>query len=82
MRNNPAVILANAEREIGSFYQAVLLGYGADEANTAMKDWLDIAGHLEPLPDEPIRYWRQVTILAADRLASRICCSQVTRLGV
>jgi hypothetical protein len=73
MTDDLASILANAKREIGSFYQAVLLTYGAAEARAAAKDWLDIMESLETLPNKTGRYWRRVTILAADRLATRVC---------
>ncbi len=73
MTDDLALILINAKREIGSFYQAVLKTYGAAEARAAAMDWLDIMESLETLPDKTIRYWRRVTILAADRLATRIC---------
>jgi hypothetical protein len=67
------MILASAKRECGSFYQAVFMTFGAAEARAAVDDWLDITERMEAVPDGTIRYWRQVTILAVDRLATRIC---------
>lgn len=73
MADNMAGMVAKAEREVSSFYQAVLMTYGQDEAMASVRDWLDIMESLESIPDQTIRYWRRVTILAAERLATRIC---------
>lgn len=73
MGNDLTKIVANAEREIASFHKAVLEKYGPSEARLALLDWLDIMESLESLPDKTIRYWRQVTIMAASRLAGRVC---------
>jgi hypothetical protein len=70
---NITAILRSAEREISSFYQAVLRTYGATQAREAAEDWLESMDHAAAPPDDTIRYWRQVTIAAADRLATRIC---------
>jgi len=68
-----AGVLRSAEREISSFYQAVLRTYGVTQARVAAEDWLELMEHSETPTGDPVRYWRRVTITAADRLATRIC---------
>ncbi len=65
--------LKNAEREISSFYRAVLELHGKQQAQKAARDWIELMEAMTSPMDATIRYWRRVTILAADRLASRIC---------
>lgn len=66
-------ILRSAEKEITSFYGAVWELYGKEQAQKAALDWIEVMEATTTPPDETIAYWRRVTILAADRLASRIC---------
>ncbi len=65
--------LKNAEKEISSFYRAVLELHGKQQAQDAARDWIELMEAMTSPIDETIRYWRRVTIIAADRLASRIC---------
>ncbi len=65
--------LKNAEKELSSFYRAVLELHGKEQAQKAARDWIEFLEAMTSPVDETIRYWRRVTILAADRLASRIC---------
>jgi hypothetical protein len=61
--------LAEAERQLAAFHQAVLSLHGPEEAQKASEDWLR---ELETAaPNEPI-HWRHISLVAADRLASRL----------
>ncbi len=60
--------LAEAERQLAAFHQAVLSLHGPEEAQHATEDWLhelETAAHNEPI------HWRRISLATADRLASR-----------
>lgn len=62
--------LAEAERHLAAFHQAVLKMHGAQEAQQAAEDWLrECAAAAEQ--DTLIR-WGHVTAAAASRLAARL----------
>lgn len=66
-------LLAEAERQLAAFHQAVLSLHGPEAAQRAAEDWLhelETAAH-----DEPI-HWGRVTLAAVDRLASRLTDSE------
>jgi hypothetical protein len=73
MADDFILIIRNAEHEISSFYNAVLKTHGAEEAHLATEDWLEVMEDSKAPPDQLPRYWRWITILAAQRLANRIC---------
>ena len=64
-------LLHAAEEELGAFFEAVYRSFGPEEALQASEDWLqELAFWNGPVKAKvPVR---QITIAAADRLASRI----------
>jgi hypothetical protein len=71
--NAIVTILNDAEREVMSFSVAVLRLYGERESAMAVHDWLEITGERTTSPNANPRYWRSITVLAAVRLAVRLC---------
>lgn len=66
------VLLMAAERELAAFYTAVGIRYGLDEARKAAYDWIEEAKTMDLSANGAIPDWCHVSIVAADRLASRI----------
>jgi hypothetical protein len=61
-----------AERELAAFYTAVVGRYGPGEAKRAACDWIEEMETMDWPLDGVDPNWRQVSIVAADRLASRV----------
>jgi hypothetical protein len=61
-----------AERELGAFISAVTQLYGPEEARISAEDWLDELESMDGLPGSTSSEWRQITIAAAARIASRL----------
>jgi hypothetical protein len=63
--------MAEAERELSAFFNAVTELLGPEQATLAAKDWLQ---HLEAMTDLPAspHDWRLVSIEASARLAKRV----------
>jgi hypothetical protein len=67
-----ADLMLTAERELASFYEAIGKRYGMGEARKAAHDWIDEVENMDWPVDGVLPNWRQVSIVAADCLASRI----------
>ena len=67
-----ADLLLTAERELASFYGAIKKSYGGEEATKAAHDWIDEVVAMDWPADGILPNWRDVSIVAADRLASRV----------
>ena len=65
-------LLLTAERELAAFYTAVVRRYSPEEARKAAYDWIDEVATMDWPLDGILPNWRQVSIIAADCLASRI----------
>jgi len=63
---------STAENELAAFYHAVLNQYGAAEAGKAAQDWIEAVENMQLPADGSKPGWRQITITAASRLASRV----------
>lgn len=61
--------LADMERALASFYAAVLMGHGAEEATRASQDWIE---ELRNSGRGQSSDWRSVASAAARRLACRV----------
>lgn len=61
-----------AEKELAAFISAVQSLFGAEQSLQSAEDWIH---ELESLnrEDAAVPDWRQVTIAASVRLASRVC---------
>jgi hypothetical protein len=67
-----AGLLMTAERELATFYTAVLRTFGQEEARRAAYDWIEeMETMIWPL-DGAVPNWRHVSIMAADCLSSRV----------
>jgi len=66
------VLLMTAERELAAFYTAVARRYGPAEASKAAYDWIEEAKTMDWTANEATLNWCYVSIVAADRLASRV----------
>ncbi|MGJ5818374.1 hypothetical protein [Paludibaculum fermentans] len=60
-----------AERELAAFFRAVMELYGPEQAEASAEDWLQALMARCGLPGSG-REWREVSIAAAARLASRV----------
>jgi hypothetical protein len=60
-----------AERELFAFIRVVTELFGAEQARSAARDWLDEADLIDAAPFSSNRDWRSVTISASARLARR-----------
>jgi hypothetical protein len=67
-----ADLLLTAERELASFYGAIEKRCGPEEARKAAHDWIDEVVAMDWPADGILPNWRDVSIVAADRLASRV----------
>lgn len=67
-----ADLLRTAERELSAFYRAILRRYGPEEARTAAFDWIEEVETMDWPLDGVVPNWRRVSIVAADRLSSRV----------
>ena len=67
-----ADILMTAEKELAAFYTAVVRRYGREEARRAAYDWIEEMETMDWPVDRAVPNWRQVSIVAANCLASRI----------
>ena len=65
-------LLTGVEKEFAAFCVAVWNMYGAEEARLAAEDWIEALEMVDWPVDGALPNWRQVTIVAADCLASRI----------
>jgi hypothetical protein len=66
-----AALLPNGERELAAFARAVTEMFGSEQAGQSVKDWLQELQETDrPIDDRPIN-WRNLTVFAAARLASR-----------
>jgi len=61
-----------AERELSAFVGAVAQLYGPEQARLSAEDWLQEAALIDTPPRSTSRDWRNVTIAASARLASRV----------
>jgi hypothetical protein len=71
-----------AGRELASFVAAVTESFGAAQAELAAEDWLDEVEGIDCRQGGPVSCWRQVTIAAASRLASRIAALRPERIAI
>ena len=67
-----ADLLMTAERELAAFYTAVVRRYGQEEAMRAAYDWIEEMETMDWPLDGVVPNWHHVSIVAADRLASRV----------
>ena len=67
-----ADFLMTAERELTTFYTAVLRTYGPEEARRAAYDWIDEMETMNWPLDGAVPNWRHVSIMAADCISSRV----------
>lgn len=65
-------LLLTAERELASFYAVIERRYGREEARKAAHDWIDEVETMDSPVNGVLPNWRQITIVAADCLASRV----------
>ena len=80
--NNDSRILSladMAQRELGAFMSAVTEVYGSEEAIRSADDWLKEFEATHQPPNLRTRYWRQITIVAAEQLANRLSAEAVTQ---
>jgi hypothetical protein len=61
------------ERALASFYTAVLMGHGAEEATRASQDWIE---ELRISSRGQSSDWRSVASAAARRLACRVLATE------
>ena len=67
-----ADLLAEGERELAAFARAVTEMFGSEQAGQSVEDWLEELQETDrPIGERPIN-WRDLTVFAAARLASRI----------
>jgi hypothetical protein len=66
------VLLMTAERELAAFYTAVVSRCGPDEARKAASDWIEEAVTMDWTATGAVPDWCHASIVAADRLASRV----------
>ena len=64
--------LIGAEKELAAFISAVQSLYGTEQSMQSAEDWIHELELLN-LEDSIDTDWRQVTIAASARLASRVC---------
>jgi hypothetical protein len=67
-----ADLLRTAERELAAFYTAVVGRYGPEEVRRAAYDWIEEMETMDWPVDSAVPNWRRVSIVAANRLASRV----------
>lgn len=67
-----ARLMLTAERELASFYEAVLRQYGLNEARKAAHRWIEELATADWPADGALPNWRRLTIVAAGFLACRI----------
>jgi hypothetical protein len=65
-------LLIGVEKELAAFYATVFNMYGVEEARLAVDDWIKALEMVDWPVDGALPNWRQVTIVAADCLATRI----------
>lgn len=70
-----AELITLAERELAAFVGAVSELFGSEQARLSAEDWLDSLVSMVNLPGPTLRDWRQVTVVVAERLASRLSTS-------
>jgi hypothetical protein len=70
-----AGLMATAERELAAFFNAVTELFGSEEARVSAEDWLQELEALDSLSQLTSRDWRDVTVAASERLASRLDAS-------
>ena len=64
-------LIANAERELSAFFNAVGELFGPEKATLAAKDWLQQLKGMKTLPASP-RQLRRLSINVSARLAKRV----------
>ena len=69
-------VIRTAEQELGAFFAAVTELFGPEQARLSVEDWLEELQSLDTLPGLKNCDWRQVTIAASIRLASRVNASK------
>ena len=62
-----------AEREFSAFIAAITELFGVEHARLSAEDWLDESELMNSQPQSTSRDWRNVTIAASARFASRCC---------
>jgi hypothetical protein len=65
-------LLPRAERELGAFACAVNKLFGSAHASQSIEDWVEQFESMDWPAGGTIPDWRQVTIVAAARLATRL----------
>jgi hypothetical protein len=70
--------MAMAEREIGAFITVVTDLYGSEQAQLSAEDWINEFHSTDALSISAPRGWREVTVAASARLASRISDTKVS----
>jgi hypothetical protein len=68
-----------AERELASFFGAVIELFGSDQARLSAEDWLDEAELMDSPPRSTGRDWRAITVSASARLAYRLSVARNCR---
>ena len=70
-----AGLMTTAERELSAFFNAVTELIGSEQARVSAEDWLQEFETLDSLSQLTRRDWREVTVAASVRLASRLHAS-------
>jgi hypothetical protein len=65
-------LLPRAEKELGAFAQAINKLFGSPHVGQSIEDWVEEFESIDWPAGAAIPDWRQVTIVAAARLASRL----------
>jgi hypothetical protein len=65
-------LIRMAERELGAFFAAVTELFGPEQATLSVEDWLEELQSLHTLPGLRNCDWREVTVAALTRLATRV----------
>lgn len=71
-QRNCTGLLRMAERELAAVFASVTELFGSEQARLTAKDWVEIMESLDALEDLTNRDWRQISISALARLASRL----------
>ena len=69
-------LIRMAERELGAFFAAVTELFGPEQARLSVEDWLEELQSLDTLPGLRNCDWREVTVAASTRLATRVNASK------
>src|ERR1700734_3492287 len=72
-------LMGVAERELAAFVEAVRRRFGSEEARQASEEWLEELACSDCFAREAIPNFRHLTIVAANRLARRVCTSRPRR---